>query len=410
MKCLLAITGSIASYKAYDVARGLVKNGHQVKVVLTSGALEFIKPETFKYLGVEAVYLPTDDFRPQHLSANQTVLHIELAKWADKLVVAPLSANTLGRLSLGLNNDLLGSIFLAFGKKPVLMFPAMNTQMWNQFRVQEHIKKLSDQSHISIINPVAGLLACGDVGAGKFPDVNAVIDLIESLDPTKKHNQKIIITAGATAAPLDPVRYLTNPSTGKMGLSVAKAFLKEGYDVTVLAGHQCTNEVDYLAGHPNFKVIKAATTSLMKDAALKTFPTADLYISTGAIADIEFDVAAEKMKKESMKDSLPFHQAPDILKEILSIKKPNQKVVSFAAETETTEKVFMEKMNRKPVDLMVGNKVSNGLIGQTEVEGFQKNDGQYYFVTTKNISGPHHLQKKDIGEKLVSWFEGKTQW
>lgn len=410
MKCLLAVTGSIASYKAYDVARGLVKNGHQVKVVLTSGALEFIKPETFKYLGVDAVYLPTDDFKPEHLSVNQTVLHIELAKWADKLVVAPLSANTLGRLSLGLNNDLLGSIFLALGNKPVLMFPAMNTQMWNQFRVQDHIKKLSEISHISIVNPVAGLLACGDVGAGKFPDVNAVIDLIETLDPTKKQNKKIIITAGATAAPLDPVRYLTNPSTGKMGISVAKAFLKEGYEVTVLAGHQCTNEIDYLAGHPNFKLIKATTTSLMKEAALKSFPGAALYISTGAIADIEFDVAVEKMKKESMKDSLPFHQAPDILKEILNIKKPDQKVVSFAAETETTEKVFMEKMNRKPVDLMVGNKVSNGLIGQSVIEGFQTSGGQYYFVTTKNISGPHQLQKKDIGEKLVSWFEGKTQW
>ncbi|MBA2403382.1 MAG: hypothetical protein H0V66_01315, partial [Bdellovibrionales bacterium] len=135
MKCILAVSGSIACYKAYDVARGLVKNGHQVKVVLTNGALEFIKPETLKYLGVEAVFLPTDDFKPEFLSANQTVLHIELAKWADKLIVAPLSANTLGRLNLGLNNDLLGSLFLAFGKKPIIMFPAMNTQMLNQARV-----------------------------------------------------------------------------------------------------------------------------------------------------------------------------------------------------------------------------------------------------------------------------------
>lgn len=410
MKCLLAVTGSIAAYKAYDVARGLVKNGHQVKVVLTQGALEFIKPDTFKYLGVEAVYLPTDDFKTSLLSKNQTVLHIELAKWADKLVVAPLSANTLGRLSLGLNNDLLGSIYLALGTKPVLMFPAMNTQMWNQSRVQQHIQNLSQIKHVSIINPVAGLLACGDVGAGKFPEVNAVIDLIESLDPTHVKNKKVIITAGATAAPLDPVRYLTNPSTGKMGLEVAKAFLKEGYQVTVLAGHACTSEVDYLAGHPNFKVIKAPTTAIMKEAAVKHFPDADLYISTGAIADIEFDVAAQKMKKESMKEALPYHQAADILKEILILKKPNQKVVSFAAETETTKDVFMEKMNRKPVDLMIGNKVSNGLIGESEIVGFQKNEGQYYFVTMKDISGPHHLQKKDIGEKLVQWFEGKVTW
>ncbi len=410
MKCILAVSGSIASYKAYDVARGLVKNKHQVKVVLTSGALEFLKPETFRYLGVEDVYLPTDDFRPEYLSGKQTVLHIELAKWADKLVVAPLSANTLGRLNLGLNNDLLGSLFLAFGKKPILMFPAMNTQMLAQVRVQEHLKKLSEASHISIINPVSGLLACGDVGAGKFPDVNAVIDLIETVDATKTQNKKVIITAGATAAPLDPVRYLTNPSTGKMGLAVAKAFLSDGYKVMVLAGHQCTDEVDYLVGHPNFELIKAPTTSLMRDAAVKHFPSSDLYISTGAIADIEFDVATGKIKKESMGTTLPFHQAPDILKEILAIRKPHQKVVSFAAETETTKDVFQEKMNRKPVDLMVGNKVSNGLIGSSEIIGFQKSDGQYYFVTTSEISGPHNLLKIQIGEKLAQWFSGKVTW
>lgn len=410
MKCILAVSGSIASYKAYDVARGLVKNGHEVKVVLTAGALEFIKPETFKYLGVEAVYLPTDDFKPEYLSRNQTVLHIELAKWADKLVVAPLSANTLGRLNLGLNNDLLGSLFLAFGNKPILMFPAMNTQMLNQARVQDHLKKISEQSHISIINPVSGLLACGDVGAGKFPDVNAVIDLIETVEPTKNQNKKIIVTAGATAAPLDPVRYMTNPSTGRMGISVAKAFLKEGYKVLVLAGHECSLEVENLLGHPNFELIKTPTTSQMRSAAVKHFPEADLYISTGAIADIEFNESKEKLKKEEMVNALPYHQAADILQEILTLKKAHQKIVSFAAETETTEKVFMSKMKRKPVDLMIGNKVSNGLIGTSVVEGFQKNEGKYYFVKVDQISGPHLLKKREIGDKLVQWYQGNETW
>jgi phosphopantothenoylcysteine decarboxylase/phosphopantothenate--cysteine ligase len=410
MKYILAVTGSIASYKSYDVARGLVKNGHEVKIVLTSGALEFIKPETFKYLGVEAVYLPTDDFKPEHLSQNQTVLHIELAKWADKLIIAPLSANTLGRLNLGLNNDLLGSLFLAFGKKPILMFPAMNTQMLNHSRVQNHLKQLSEQSHISIINPVSGLLACGDIGAGKFPDVGAVIDLIETVDSTKKKTQKIIVTAGATAAPLDPVRYLTNPSTGRMGISVAKAFLKEGYQVLVLAGHECSLEVENLLGHPHFELIKTPTTAQMRSAAVKYFSGADLYISTGAIADIEFNVAQEKLKKEEMTTALPFHQAADILQEILTLKKAHQKIVSFAAETETSEKVFMSKMKRKPVDLMIGNKVSNGLIGTSVVEGFQKNEGTYYFVKPNHISGPHLLMKREIGDKLVHWYQGQETW
>ena len=410
MKYILGVTGSIASYKAYDVARGLVKNGHEVKVVLTNGALEFIKAETFKYLGVDAVYLPGDDFKPEYLSHKQTVLHIELAKWADKLIVAPLSANTLGRLNLGLNNDLLGSLFLALGNKPVLMFPAMNTQMWKQPRIQKHVKELSEQSHISIINPISGLLACGDIGAGKFPETNAVIDLIETVDPTKNQNKHVVVTAGATASPLDPVRFLTNPSSGRMGLAVAKAFLKQGYKVTVLAGHECTNDVDNLSGHMNFELVRTPTTSLMKEAAIKFFLQADLYISTGAIADIEFDVAPEKIKKEKIGSSLSFHQAPDILQELLKIKKNSQKVVSFAAETETTKEVFQEKMNRKPVDLMIGNKVANGLIGSLKIEGFQNSDGDYYFIEMNKITGPMHLSKKDLGEKLVSWFEGKVTW
>lgn len=409
MKILLAVTGSIASYKSFDVARQLVKNGHEVKVILTMGALEFIRPETFRYLGVEAVYLPTDDFKPGHLNNKATVLHIDLVKWADKLVIAPASANTLARLSMGITNDLLTSVFLAMGKKPILLFPAMNTEMWSNSRTQEHRGNLEKLSHLGIINPISGLLACGDIGAGKFPEVNSVVDLIESFDPTILKNKKVIITAGATASPLDPVRYITNPSSGKMGISVAKAFLAAGYDVTVLAGHQCTEEVNNLKGHPHFNLMKTPTTALMKEAAVKTFPSADLYISTGAIADIEFDPAAIKLKKEAMGTSLPFRQAADILKEILSLKK-TQKVVSFAAETETTKEVFMEKMNRKPVDLMIGNKVANGLIGDPEIKGFQKSSGEYFFVEKDSITGPLPLSKFELGQKLVAWFEGKKTW
>lgn len=409
MNILLAVTGSIASYKSFDVARQLVKNGHSVKVILSQGALEFIRPETFRYIGVESVFLPQDDFLPRNLSTGSTVLHIELVKWADKLIIAPASANTLSRLATGITNDLLTSVFLAFGKKPVLIFPAMNTEMWMNSRIQEHKSKLETMSHIGIINPASGILACGDVGAGKFPEVSAVVDLIESYHPGLNKNKKVVVTAGATASPLDPVRYLTNPSSGKMGLSVAKAFLEAGYEVTVLAGHQCTSEVENFQGHPHFHLRKAPTTELMKQAAVEIFPNADLYISTGAIADIEFDPAAIKLKKEAMGSSLPFRQAADILKEILSLRK-HQKIISYAAETETTKEVFMEKMNRKPVDLMIGNKVANGLIGSPEVEGFQKASGEYFFVEKDSIKGPVKLSKLDLGRKLVSWFEGQVSW
>lgn len=406
MKLILGVTGSIAAYKTFDITRALVKEGHEVKVVLTQGALEFVKPQTYRYLGASEVYLPTDDFNLTKLSRGQNVLHIELVKWADKLIIAPLSANTLSRLNLGITNDLLASIFIARGNLPTQLYPAMNTQMWNNEKTKKNIQEITNKT-TALINPASGLLACGDIGEGKFPEVAAVVDIINTLNPGKNSGKKVIITAGATAAPLDPVRFLTNPSSGKMGISVAREFLAAGFEVSVLAGHQCTSEVNNLTLHPNFTLYRAPTTQKMRDHAVALFPNADLYISTGAIADIEFDVAAEKIKKESMTTALEYHQAADILKEILNLKKPTQKVVSFAAETQTTQEVFQEKMNRKPVDLMVGNKVANGLVGSDKVEGFQTENGNYFFVTTKEIQGPFALTKKEVGLKLVSWFEGK---
>lgn len=408
MKILLAVSGSIAAYKSYDLARLLFKSGHEVRVILTKGALEFIKPETFRYLGVENVYLPQEDFDPERLSLKSTVLHIELAKWADKLIIAPLSANTLARLNLGLNNDLLGSVYLAFGKKPILLFPAMNTEMLQHPKTQAQLKEMSALSYMGVISPDAGLLACGDIGAGKFPDVTAVKDLIESFDPLKKRNESIVVTAGATASPLDPVRYLTNPSTGRMGKAVAKAFLSEGYKVILLKGHGCTLEIDNLMGHPNFTMVSTPTTEIMKEAALRYFPDSALYISTGAIADIEFEPSTSKMKKEEMKEALPFKKAADILQEILKLKKPNQKIISFAAETETTEDVFREKMNRKPVDLMVGNKVSSGLIGKDSLKGFSEENSEFFLVSKDKTEGPYPWTKTELATHLVSWYQGEN--
>lgn len=406
MKILLAVSGSIAAYKSYDLARLLYKAGHEVRVVLTKGALEFIKPETFRYLGVESVYLPHEDFTPERLGVNSTVLHIELAKWADKLIIAPLSANTLGRLNLGLNNDLLGSIYLALGKKPVLLFPAMNTEMLHHPKTQAQIKEMNLLPHVGVVCPDSGALACGDIGAGKFPDVNAVKDLIESFDPLKNEMKTVVVTAGATASPLDPVRYLTNPSTGRMGKAVAKAFLAQGYKVVLLKGHGCTSEIEYLEGHPNFTLVSTPTTEIMKTAAMKYFPEAALYVSTGAIADIEFDAVEKKMKKEEMGAVLNFKKAADILQEVLKLKKPHQKIISFAAETETSEKVFREKMNRKPVDLMVGNRVSSGLIGEGTLKGFSEENSEFFLVGAEETEGPFRWSKTELAAHLAKWFQG----
>lgn len=403
MKILIGVTGSIAAYKAYDLCRALIKKNHQVRVVTTRGAEQFIKLETFKYLGAEEVYSSHDDFNLKNLESNQTVLHIELAKWADQLVIAPLSANTLGRLALGLCDDLLVSTYLAWRGKPVLLFPAMNTFMWQQPRTQEHLKSLSQISYNEFYNPVSGTLACGDIGDGKLLEVESMVQMIETHAQNLK-NKKVVITAGATAAAVDPVRYITNPSSGKMGVSIARSFLKAGYEVVVLAGHNCTDELEYLRPNPHLTILKTPTTAMMRKEALEHFPQSALYISSAAIADIEFDTSSKKIKKIDLGESIHFHQAPDVLKEILGLKKSDQKVVGFAAETETTKDIFMEKMKRKPVDLMIGNPVGNGLFGHY-LKGFQKDEGSYFFVTMNSLSGPFELTKKDIGDKLVTWFE-----
>jgi phosphopantothenoylcysteine decarboxylase / phosphopantothenate---cysteine ligase len=404
MNIILGVTGSIAAYKCYDLARLLVKNKHVVKIILTQGALEFIKPETFNYLGVHEVFMPHDDFTLSGKRSQSSVLHIDLVKWADKILIAPASANTLSRLALGITNDLLSTVFLANKETPVIFFPAMNTHMWTNKRTQEHINKLSGFPHVGIISPDSGLLACGDIGSGKLPDPQSILELSESYVPGLNQNKTILVTAGATVSPLDPVRYLTNPSSGKMGIEVAKAFLSKGYQVQLIAGHQCSKEIENLRGHPQLRIFHAPTTQAMKEIVLKIFPECHLYISTGAIADIEFDVHEQKLKKEQLSGVLHYRQAPDILGEVLKIKSV-QKIISFAAETSTTPEVFEEKLKRKPVDLMIGNPVSNGLIGSDQVEGFQSNDGTYYFIESGIISPPVKLMKRELAFKLVKWFE-----
>lgn len=405
MNILLGITGSVSAYKCFDLTRELIKSGHQVKIILTHGALEFIRPELFKYLGALEVFGPNDDFCISKLKTNQNVLHIELSKWADKIIVVPASANMISKLSLGMASDLLLSTILASNQKPILVFPAMNTEMWKNPLNQRNISKIKEIKNFHFFSPIEGELVCGDVGQGKLLDIQSIKTLIETFHPFKSSTKKILITAGATAAPLDPVRYMTNPSSGKMGLEISKALLAAGHSVTILAGHNCSSEINELEQHPHCQIYFTPTTESMKNKALELFPSMDLYISTGAIADIEFDVSSEKLKKEKMENSIPFRQAADILKEILTIKKPHQKIISFAAETETQAEVFQEKMNRKPVDLMIGNKVNNGLVHDSRVIGFKKDHGEYFFVTKESIIGPEKLTKKEIGLKIVHWFE-----
>ncbi len=399
MNIVLGITGSIAAYKSADLTRSLVKLGHSVRVILTSGALEFVKPELFRYLGAEAVHLPTDDFK----SPTPGVPHVDFAKWADVLVIAPLSANTLAKLSQGQVNDFLSAIFLAWRQnRPVLMFPAMNSMMWEHAFTREHVARLNKLPYARVIDPAAGLLACGDEGAGKLMEVEAISELISFYNPLKTADRHVLITTGATVAPLDPVRFMTNPSSGITGVEIAKAYLAEGARVTLLAGHPTPAGLAALKAHPRCQVISTPTTESMRQAALSAQRDADIIIAAAAVADFEFNTAAGKMKKEQL-TQLPVIKAVDILAELLRHKKAGQKFVSFAAETDTSEEVWREKFNRKPVDLMVGNRVHSGLLAGESRQGFAEGQGTYWLIDAQHTSAPHALTKSELAHLIVRW-------
>lgn len=404
MRILLGVSGSISAYKALDIARGLFKNGHEVKVILTNGALKFVIPEVFTYLGVQDVYKSQDDF------SHKNVLHIDLARWCDVFVVAPASANTLSRLAQGRADDLLSSVFLALEPhKNTLLFPAMNSVMLAHPFTQanlDDIKKLKTLNNLFISPTDAGILACEEVGLGKLPSVDEIIEMVPAMvKPLTSPNQKTILaTTGATIVPLDPVRYLTNSSSGITGFYLAEAALQEGHKVIMVAGAHSTSKLNLFSKHPNFKLIRAKTVEDMKNAVLAELPNADLYISSAAISDIEFDVADEKIKKDTMGDSLKIKKACDILKTVLQQKPAKLKVVGFAAETDPSDAVLHAKMQSKPVDLLVGTKVHNGLTKDQQVTGFNADFAEYRLLSKKGFTFEGILTKRELAYKILLQF------
>ncbi len=400
MKILLAISGSISAYKAYDLTRELVKNNHQIKIVLTAGALKFVNKDVFKYLGAMEVYEALDDFK------EKNVLHVDLGRWCDTFLIAPLSANTLSRLVNGSADDLLTSTFLAYPKdKPILVFPAMNTEMLSHPFVQlnfDELKKLKSLNNIFVSETNSGLLACFDEGAGKLPEIFEIIDLLETIKyySLKNSDQHVVITTGATIAPLDPVRYLTNSSSGITGYYLAKNFLSLGHKVTVIAGKNATLKLERLIKHPQFELIRTTTVDDMYAAVHQKINVATHFIAAAAVSDIEFNYINNKVKKDSLIDNLPIKPAKDILKSVIDLKIANLKTIGFAAETDLSDSILEKKFNSKPVDLLVGTKVHNGLQTGTET-GFSTNEANYRFMKSKKIIFEGKISKENLGFEIL---------
>lgn len=398
MKVLLGISGSIACYKSLDLARMLAKDGHEVKIVLTAGALKFLKPELFTYLGFKAVFLPGDDFTWE----RPGVLHIELAHWADLFVLCPGSANTIAKIANGQCDDLLTSITLTIKPTQAKMIcPAMNNFMYANPATVENFEKLKQRGFF-VLPAIEGELACGDFGQGKLPEVQKIYEVISSFPIQGKIQKNILITTGATISPLDPVRYMSNPSSGLTGHVIAKEFLRAGYQVTILKGRFSIPNLDKLAEHPNATVLTYTDAHDLFSMVRQAWRESDLFVAAAAVCDIEFKAQTEKIKKTSFTNQLEIQPTPDILSWVVSEKKTHQKVIGFAAETQMDEQIIEEKIKRKPVDLLAFNTVA---IDKKETIGFNHIKGSYCLIDPKVKTNHKVSDKFELSQYLLNWYQ-----
>ena len=347
---VLGVTGGIAAYKACEVVSRLRKMGADVYVIMTRSATEFVQPLTFETLSNHPVV--TDTFaRPE----TWEVEHIALAKRADVFVIAPATANIMAKMAHGIADDMLSTTVLAT-KAPTLVAPAMNTGMWTAQVTQENCAVLKKRG-VHFVGPDAGFLACGDTGSGRMSEPSAIVDaIVQLLCPVQDMaGLRVMVTAGATRERLDPVRYMTNDSSGKMGFAVAEAAVKRGAQVTVVAG---SVSAPIPAG---CEIVRVESTRDLYDAVTGRAADMDVIIQAAAPADYRFATTfAEKHKKAH--DGQPFVielvENPDIAAAVGAGKKPGQTLVGFAAETENLLANAQKKLAKKNLDLIVANDVS----------------------------------------------------
>ena len=351
-RILLGVTGGIAAYKSADLVRRLQDAGAEVRVVMTQGACEFITPLTMQALSGHPVH--TDLLDPR---AEAAMGHIELARWADLVLIAPASADFLARLAYGHGNDLLATLCLATGA-PVAVAPAMNQQMWADQATQKNQLILQEKG-IHIFGPGAGSQACGEVGPGRMQDPAEIIQqAAEVFDYDLLNGKHLVITAGPTREPIDPVRYLTNKSSGKMGFALAQAAAEAGARVTLIAGPVALDTPNRVN---RIDVVRAED---MHEASLKAVEEGcDIFIATAAVADYRPTVTADhKIKKSTEEIHLTLVKNPDIIAAVAShAKRPF--TVGFAAETQDVIEYAQGKLKSKKLDMIATNDVSGTNVG-----------------------------------------------
>ena len=395
MKVALGVGGGIAAYKAAELARALGERGCTVEVIMTDAAREFIQPLTFASLTgrkvVTSLWANQDSSGEGVLSS--AVEHIRVAQDNEFLVIAPATANLIASFAHGLAHDFLTTLYLAF-KGTVVLAPAMNTNMWLHPATQENVQTLRDRGHV-IIEPDDGLLACGTVGPGRLAEPEVIADRVVSLKRAPRRIQDlegetVVITAGPTQEPLDPVRFISNRSSGKMGYAIAEAATARGAHVILISGPVA------LPPPAGVHVIHVETAKQMRSAVLENLEAASIIIKAAAVADYHVaNVPQQKMKKTATRLSLELDPTPDILAEV-GQKKGDRLLIGFAAETQNLIEEARRKLQTKNCDMVVGNIVSRDDIG------FGSDDNEVVLVLRTGESVPvSRASKREVADAIL---------
>ncbi len=370
-KILIAVTGSIAAYKIPMLVRLLVKDGADVKVILTEAAKSFVSPLTLSTLTKQDVL--------SDLSAGDTwANHVMLGRWADVMLIAPLSCNTLAKMAAGFCDNLLLAVYLS-ATCPVIVAPAMDEDMWHHFTTKNNIDILA-LNGVQIIPVESGELASGLIGEGRMAEIEVIAKWLQHffLKNSQFKGKKVLVTAGPTYEALDPVRFIGNHSSGKMGLAIANNFLRRGADVTLVMGPNSLKVPD------SIKLLNVTSAEEMYNACITAFPDMDIAVMSAAVADYTpVTFVEEKIKKQENSFSLELKRTKDILKQLGSIKKKGQFLVGFALETNNEKQYALKKLSAKNADLIVLNSLNDAGAGfghdTNKITIFDKNQQEYHF-------------------------------
>lgn len=391
-RILLGVTGGIAAYKAADLARRLQDAGAQVQVVMTDAATQFVTPMTFQALTGRPVRSSLWD-----AAAEAAMGHIELARWADRIVIAPASADLIARLAQGMGSDLLSTICLA-SEAPIALAPAMNRVMWANAATQANVATLRARG-MQVLGPGDGDQACGEVGAGRMLEPMQIVGALDtSAVPALLAGRRLLISAGPTFEDLDPVRFLGNRSSGKMGFALAAEASRMGAQVTLVAGpvSLCTPD--------RVQRIDVRRAVQMRDAVIAALPGQDVFISAAAVADyMPAQTESRKIKKSAASLSLELVRTPDIVSEVARHAQRPTLVVGFAAETNDVEQHALGKLASKGLDLIAANDVA------AEGIGFESDDNALTVYSTSDRHAIERGSKTEVARRLLELIAARLE-